>query len=253
MLVLKKTNENIEMDKEYIISEIKRTAKANGGVPLGMGMFEKETGIKKGNWSGKYWVKWSDAIQEAGYKPNKLQQAYDEEWLIERLITLIREKNRYPTKAEIQFKSFNDKSFPHNTTFVNRLGKNKTDIVNTIFNYCKNKKGYEDIVEICTPLLKKEKIEEKHENTNNDEYGFVYLIKSGKFYKIGRTKSTGMREYTLALQLPEKVTKVHEIKTDDPVGIETYWHKRFQDKRKNGEWFELSATDIKIFKRRTFM
>jgi len=42
---------------------------------------------------------------------------------------------------------------------------------------------------------------------------------------------------------------IHEIKTDEPVGLEAYWHNRFRDRRMRGEWFKLSAADIKAFKR----
>jgi len=42
---------------------------------------------------------------------------------------------------------------------------------------------------------------------------------------------------------------IHSIKTDDPSGVETYWHKRFDTKRLNGEWFDLNSADIKAFKR----
>ena len=94
--------------------------------------------------------------------------------------------------------------------------------------------------------------DEDHESVN-DEFGFVYLIQSGHFFKIGKTNALGRREYELKIQLPEKTKTVHSIRTDDPTGIEAYWHKRFEICRKNGEWFELSRADVIAFKRRKFM
>ena len=78
-------------------------------------------------------------------------------------------------------------------------------------------------------------------------------MKSGKYYKIGLTIDLGRREYDLRIQLPEKPVKIHSIKTDDSVGIERYWHERFKDRRKNGEWFELTKEDVAAFKRRKFI
>ena len=81
----------------------------------------------------------------------------------------------------------------------------------------------------------------------------MYLIKSGRFYKIGKTNAAGRREYELDLQLPEAVSTIHVIRTDDPGGIEAYWHQRFELKRKKGEWFDLTAADVVTFKRRRYM
>ena len=84
-------------------------------------------------------------------------------------------------------------------------------------------------------------------------FGFVYLIKSGNHYKIGRTNALGRRERELAVQLTERSKTVHSIRTYDPSGIEAYWHRRFEAKRKNGEWFALSAQDVAAFRRWKFM
>jgi Meiotically Up-regulated Gene 113 (MUG113) protein len=91
------------------------------------------------------------------------------------------------------------------------------------------------------------------EDATTEAIGFAYLLKATKYFKVGRSSSFERRSRELAIQLPEKAEAVHVIRTDDPVGIELYWHRRFESKRKNGEWFELNAQDVKAFKRRKFM
>src|SRR5437870_4226520 len=44
------------MNKDHIIAEIQRTAKTNGGVPLGWRRFEAETGIRYYDWYGQFWT-----------------------------------------------------------------------------------------------------------------------------------------------------------------------------------------------------
>src|SRR6266487_670592 len=110
------------MDKQYILGEIKRTAEANGGIPLGLDRFFKETGIKKYDWYGKFWARWGEAVKEAGFAPNQLQRAYDEQVLIEKFISFMREIGKFPVESEIRMKGSQDKNFPNKTTFQARFG-----------------------------------------------------------------------------------------------------------------------------------
>lgn len=233
--------------KQEIISAIHRTAKDNGGVPLGMGRFEKETGIKLYDCQ-KYWSTFGEAQREAGFAANTLQIPHDKEFIFESLITLIRELSRFPTSAELVVKRNKDTKFPSPSSIHRRLGE-KREIAEKISEYA-TQKGYSDIVELCRPI-----IENSIEGESSDDsdiiqgLGEVYLFKSGRYYKIGKTNDTVRRGNEIRIQLPERTDLIHSIKTDDLSGIEAYWHKRFETKRMNGEWFDLNSSDIKSFKR----
>jgi hypothetical protein len=240
------------MDKQHILDEIRRTAEANGGVPLGRQRFLAETGIRETDWSGRFWINWSDAVREAGYKPNAKQAAFDDDWVVEKLASLVRELNHYPIMAELRMRARKDPEFPSHNTFT-RFGR-KAQVASTLVSWCESTPGWEDVKAICAPLALLAEVQEAPEKGDAAaELGYVYLLKSGKYYKIGRSNAPGRREYELAIQLPEPVVRVHTIKTDDPGGIERYWHQRFSERRKNGEWFELRREDVSAFRRRKFM
>jgi hypothetical protein len=64
----------MSVTKLYILQEIKRTTQANGGTPLRKLQFESATGIKRYDWFGVYWARWSDAIREADCMQDHIQE-----------------------------------------------------------------------------------------------------------------------------------------------------------------------------------
>lgn len=216
-------------------------------MPLGKERFFEETGIKYEAWFGRYWVRWGDAVQEAGFAPNKLQEAYSEDALIDKYIGLVRELGHTPVKGELLMRRRSDPSFPNSKTYE-RLGS-KAQLIRKVTEYCRNRAGFEDIVQLCSAIPAEPSATTESVKAHGD--GCVYLLKMGRYYKIGKTNAIGRREYELAIQLPQKARTVHVIRTDDPNGIENYWHTRFAAKRTNGEWFDLDSSDVQAFKRRS--
>lgn len=240
------------MTRAHIIAEIQRTARENGGKPLGTARFLNETGIKESDWLGKFWVRWGDAVIEAGFTPNQKSIALDKELLLNKYVALIRKLGHVPLEAEMRIAARNDRDFPSHNTFRRFGGKH--ELLAILMDYCEAHSGYEDVTSICAASTAvSSSLVDNHSDDSEENFGFVYLMKAGRYYKIGRANSIGRREYELAIQLPERASTVHVIRTDDPAGIEAYWHRRFESKRKNGEWFTLDGSDIKAFRRRKFM
>jgi hypothetical protein len=246
------------MDKADVLLEIRRVASKGSGKAPGRALFETETGIGYGVW-GRWWARWGDALKDAGLSPNQLNRAYSPKRLAVAFIGLTRELGHIPTRAELRVKAAASESFPSPNTF-SRLGATKIEIIKAVRGYCEQREGFEDILAICRhtvppPIGTRRQLDlgaEQRAEVHSD-IGAVYLLKAGRYYKIGRSNSVGRRQYELSIQLPEHTSLIHEIATDDPVGIEAYWHQRFSAMRRNGEWFALRPDDVRAFKRRKFM
>lgn len=238
--------------KERILTEIRRVALENGGKPPGVDAFRTATGIKQSDWRGRHWINWSQALEEAGFAPNKWGEAIPESELLERLAAYALELGHFPVDAELVFKRRSDPNFPTSAVFYTRFGSLQAT-ADALLRHAKATND-ERLIGICEARVA---IVGRKRSKQPDEQlaiGSVYLMKSGDFYKIGLSNASGRREYELGIQLPEKLKKVHEIKTDCPAALESYWHTRFASKRQNGEWFELDGADIKAFKaRKSFM
>jgi len=88
------------------------------GARSGSKRFADVTGIRETDWLGKHWARWSDAVREAGLEPNSLQDAFDEDTLLEQYAQLVRALGHVPVKAELQMQHRRDPSFPDINAFI---------------------------------------------------------------------------------------------------------------------------------------
>ena len=236
------------VERREILEAIRETASANGGRPLGRNRFEQVTGITEYD-VGRFWARWGDAVREAGLEPNTLNKRFDDDELLETYVELVASLGHVPTNAELRLQRERDPAFPNAKVFQ-RLGS-KAAPVDRAVAYCAERGTHPDALGILS--LAKGKVpspSDSEEATSPSAYGFVYLAQGHRGeYKIGRTNLVDRRLGELGAMAPIEYQLVHEIKTDDPAGVESYWHRRFADRRMRGEWFKLTAADVRAFKR----
>lgn len=230
--------------REVILAEIRRLAARDNKSP-GSQSFETETGIKQSEWRGKFWRSWSAALIEAELTPNEFQSKISSEVVLTHFIEAIRHFGRIPAMVDIRMYSREAKGFPSHSVFLNHFN-GKNGLLEALSIFVGSKFEFEDIALLLpnvAPAIATRGLRAD---------GYVYLLKSGPHFKIGRSDEIERRLKQITVALPDSVVLVHTIRTDDPSGIEAYWHTRFSDKRANGEWFRLSVEDIRVFKRRKF-
>lgn len=238
------------MNKQNIIQQIHEITKVDG-TPPGRQRFEKVTGIKRHVWYGKHWAKWGDALLEAGYNSNRMKKAYPKEELLKYYLNFVQELQKIPSDGELRIRRTNDSNFPSYNTFQRELGS-KENLLTALLEFAKSEPAPEDIIQLIISSIKAapSKPQEKKLNTT---IGYIYIIRSGEFFKIGRSNDFDRRLREIKTKLPEECELIHVIETDDPEGIEVYWHNRFKNHRAKGEWFKLSNDDVKALRKRKFM
>lgn len=233
--------------KESIIGAYNDLVREKGGSPVGEDIFTRETGLSGYYWRGGHWRSWSAFQEDAGHNPNAPTARIPDEILLERFARLALEQNQIPTQADLRLKKHEDPSFPAVTTF--RRWHGQSALLSKVAEFCD---GRDEFAPVLALLNQGASTSLSQRLTSFRVKGFVYLLRSGKHFKIGRSNAVGRRMRELAIQLPQKPNVVHVIETDDPEGIEQYWHRRFAGKRQGGEWFDLSADEVSAFKKRRF-
>lgn len=204
-----------------------------------------ELGIKESEWS-YYGLTLSEFIAKAGYQPNQVNALIPKEKMLEDYARLCLDIKKIPTQivSRAEMRKRNLELHTLESKFDGRVGVHEALQEWALTNgeagqALLNLPGWPDLGQIGSPRV------------NSLSVGYVYMIKHGsrREYKIGKTNNPLRREGEISLQLPEKIEPLHYIETDDPSGIENYWHKRFDAKRKEGEWFALTPQDVAAFKR----
>lgn len=239
--------------RQLIVEEIRRVTQENGGRAPGKARFYQLTGIRESDWLGRFWARWSDALAEAGEAPNTMQERIPDDVLLEMLAGEVRRLQRFPTIAELKLRRRDDPTFPSSAVFSRWGGQRQ--LVRQLIEFCERSPQQADLLPILSQLPLGEEADRQPSSRPQAILGYVYLIRAGRYYKIGRTNADGRRLRELSIQLPERAQRVHVIKTDDPVGIELYWHRRFAGRRvrPDAEWFDLTPEEVAAFRMRRFM
>jgi hypothetical protein len=212
-------------------------------------MFQQETGIAESDWYGKLWLRWNDAVADAGLTPNEKQDRLPSDLVLDKYGEVCRHYGKPPSNAELRYYARETPGFISHNTFAKHFGS-KSGVIAALRDRALER-GEDDLISIL-PHAKASPLVCEGARTSKEPEGWVYLLQSGNHFKIGRSDALEKRVKQISIALPEKVKLIHAIRTDDAPGIEAYWHRRFGDRRANGEWFLLSPADVKAFKRRRF-
>ncbi len=85
--------------------------------------------------------------------------------------------------------------------------------------------------------------------TLKNDAGFIYVVRCDRYYKIGCTRNAKQRIARFETSYPHALTVVNIARVNDMTQVEQSLHTRFCAKRVKGEWFDLTASDLRVIAR----
>jgi hypothetical protein len=239
------------MTKDAIIKRIRELAAERGG-HVSFDVFVDESGIKA-NWlRGQEWFTgWNSLLSEIGLETRNFSVPRTPlSRIAEAVAVLIERDERWPTQDDLRRERARDRSFP--SLRVIKPHRKSGALAKLIVALGETPGQFAKASMIARKHLSAE-METVDAGPNERVKGYVYMLRSGRRYKIGKSTDPSRRYREVRLELPDETHQVHTIPTDDPTGIEVYWHQRFSAKQiRNTEFFALDANDVQAFKRRKY-
>jgi Meiotically up-regulated gene 113 len=239
------------MTRDQVVRRIAELAAQRDG-HISFREFLREVGLPEQWLRGQPWFPgWNTLLTELGLTTRRFAPPQrDPTASVGAIAELIRQLQRWPTEDEFRRERAKNDAIP-SVAFIRKL-RRSGELAKLIAPLAK--------ADPSTPALQllasEEPRDEEHLDTKASRdrvQGYVYMLRSGRRYKIGKSTDPSRRFREVRLELPDETVQVHTIATDDPSGIEAYWHRRFAAKRVRGtEFFELDANEVRAFKFRKF-
>ena len=195
--------------RDHILSEIRRLAAVNGGQAPGQTLFARDTGITEHQWRGKFWARWGDALIDAGLEPNQWNSRLDSEDVLTSIIAACRHYGRVPTRDEFGIYRRSEPSLPSYEAIKRHFGR-RADLIVALAKRAAEDETYADIAAMLPDNPQPSPSPQQASQSKTQE-GFVYLIKSGEFYKVGRSDDLERRVKEIRIAMPDKATLVHSV------------------------------------------
>jgi len=239
------------MTKDSIVQRIREIAASQGG-KVSFRTFIGESGIKD-NWlRGQEWfTSWNELLVELGLETRDFHVMRTPRKIIAKAVAeLATRQGEWPTEDALRRERKRNASFP-SLGIIAPL-RRSGELAKLIVALGQEDSQFSVAAKIATLQVPSGNDFGAIADTEKVK-GYVYMLRSGRRYKIGKSTDPSRRYREVRLELPEETNQVHTIPTDDPAGIEQYWHRRFASKRiRKTEFFELEGSDVQAFRRRKY-